>query len=187
MKVLITGVCGFAGSAIAAALLERREGLQVFGIDNLMRPGSEINRAHLPRLGVTVVHGDIRVASDFAALPAADWIVDAAANPSVLAGLAGHAGSRQLFEHNLAALINVLEYARAHAAGLLLLSTSRVYSIPALAALPLKPAGNAFQLDDAAPLPPGVSAHGIAPDFSTRPPVSLYGSTKLASEAVALE
>jgi CDP-paratose 2-epimerase len=187
MKLLITGICGFAGSTLAGSLLERREGLEVFGIDNLMRPGSEINRGRLRRLGITVVHGDIRAASDFAALPAADWIIDAAANPSVLAGLEGNAGSRQLFEHNLAALINVLEHARTHAAGLLLLSSSRVYSIPVLASLPLKANGNAFQLDETAPLPAGVSAHGIGVEFSTRPPVSLYGSTKLASETLALE
>ena len=36
-------------------------------------------------------------------------------------------------------------------------------------------------------LPPGVSAAGIAETFSTAAPVSLYGATKLASEAVALE
>ncbi len=54
-----------------------------------MRPGSEINRARLRKLGVKFFHGDIRVASDFEALPAVDWVIDAAANPSVLAGVAG--------------------------------------------------------------------------------------------------
>jgi CDP-paratose 2-epimerase len=81
----------------------------------------------------------------------------------------------------------VLEYCKARQAGLLLLSSSRVYSIPVLASLPLKTRGDAFQLDDSAPLPRGVSARGIGVDFSTRAPISLYGSTKLASEAVALE
>ena len=40
---------------------------------------------------------------------------------------------------------------------------------------------------DNGPLPEGVSAHGIAENFSTTPPLSLYGSSKLASECVALE
>jgi CDP-paratose 2-epimerase len=187
MRVLITGICGFVGSALAQCLIERSEGLSVIGIDNLMRPGSEGNRAPLQRLGVTLIHGDIRCASDFEALPAVDWVIDAAANPSVLAGVKGGFTSRQLFEHNLASLVNVLEFCKAHKAGLLLLSTSRVYSIPALSALPLQVAGDAFRLDDRAPLPVGVSREGIGVAFSTAAPVSLYGSTKLASEAVALE
>lgn len=38
MRVLITGICGFVGSALAQCLIERSEGLSVIGIDNLMRP-----------------------------------------------------------------------------------------------------------------------------------------------------
>lgn len=186
MRILITGICGFAGSSIAETLLERREGLSICGIDNLQRPGSEINRRRLRKLGVQFVHGDIRAASDFEGLPAADWVIDAAANPSVLAGVRG-SSSRQLFEHNLASLGNVLEFSKACRAGLVLISTSRVYSIAALSALPLKDCGDAFQLDCSAPLPAGVCARGIGVDFSTSPPVSLYGSTKLASESLALE
>src|ERR1035438_2561298 len=99
MKILITGICGFAGTAIAEALLERREGLSISGIDNLHRPGSEINRVRLRKPRTKSIQGDIRQASDFEVLPAADWVIDAAANPSVLAGLPGNVSSRQLFEH----------------------------------------------------------------------------------------
>jgi CDP-paratose 2-epimerase len=56
----------------------------------------------------------------------------------VLAGLSGAGSSRRLFEHNVSALGNVLEYCREHQAGLLLLSSSRVYSIPALVDIPLR-------------------------------------------------
>lgn len=187
MKVLITGICGFAGSSLAERLLERRQGLAINGIDNLMRPGSETNLARLRKLGITVVHGDIRQASDLETLPSADWVIDAAANPSVLAGVQAGMTSRQLFEHNLAGLVNVLEYSKRFKAGLVLLSSSRVYSIPALVSLPLVVERNAFRLNDSAPLPAGVSRHGIGVEFSTRAPISLYGSLKLASESVALE
>lgn len=108
MKILITGICGFVGSTLARTLLACVEGFQIIGIDNLMRPGAETNRQPLKSLGIEFVHGDIRSASDLAGLPAADWIIDAAANPSVLAGVAGGGSSRQLFEHNLAGLGNVL-------------------------------------------------------------------------------
>jgi CDP-paratose 2-epimerase len=187
MKLLITGICGFVGSSLAQGLLERREGISIYGIDNLMRPGSEMNRARLRELGVTLVHGDVRLASDLEALPSVDWVIDAAANPSVLAGIQTGFTSRQLIEHNLGSVVNVLEYCKSHKAALLLLSTSRVYSIQALTSLPLKADGDGFCLDASAPLPVGVSGRGIGVDFSTRAPISLYGSTKLAAEALALE
>jgi CDP-paratose 2-epimerase len=187
MKILITGICGFVGSALAESLLLRQPGLSIGGIDNLMRPGAESNRARLRQLGIQFIHGDIRCASDAAALPGADWVIDAAANPSVLAGVGGGGSSRQLFEHNLSALGNILEYCKTHGAGLLLLSSSRVYSIEALAGLPLLRQGDAFALDESRALPAGVSAQGITAEFSTQAPISLYGATKLASEIMALE
>ena len=187
MKILVTGVCGFVGSALAECFVERLEGVRVAGIDNLMRPGAETNRTRIERLGVEFIHGDLRSASDIAGLPVCDWVIDAAANPSVLAGLAGAGSSRRLFENNLAAIGNVLEYCREHKAGLLLLSSSRVYSIPALAAIPLQVRDNAFEVDRAGPLPAGLTAEGIGVEFSTAAPVSLYGATKLASEIMALE
>jgi CDP-paratose 2-epimerase len=187
MKLLITGICGFVGSSLAEGLLERRAGISIVGIDNLMRPGSELNVPRLRKLGVTFTHGDIRLASDFESLPAVDWVIDAAANPSVLAGIQSGFSSRQLVEHNLASVVNVLEYCKAHGTGFVLLSTSRVYSIHDLASLPLRADADAFHLDEEASLPAGVSAQGIGVDFSTRAPISLYGSTKLAAEVMALE
>jgi CDP-paratose 2-epimerase len=187
MKILITGVCGFVGSALAECLIERVEGIRVAGIDNLIRPGAETNRMRMERLGVEFIHGDLRSASDIAGLPPCDWVIDAAANPSVLAGLSGAGSSRRLFEHNLAAFGNVLEYCKEYKAGLLLLSSSRVYSIPALAAIPLRVQDQTFALDSAAPLPRGLTVNGIGVDFSTAAPVSLYGATKLVSETMALE
>lgn len=187
MKLLITGICGFVGSRLAAALSERIPNLEIAGIDNLLRPGSETNREELRSNGVRFVHGDLRCRSDVESLPACDWVIDAAANPSVLAGVDGRSSPRQLTEHNLAGTLNLLEYCRERKAGLILLSTSRVYSVRDLAGLPMRQHDDAFVLDTSASLPAGAGIRGISEKFTTTPPVSLYGATKLSSEIMALE
>jgi CDP-paratose 2-epimerase len=187
MRLLITGICGFTGERLAHGLRERIEGLEVFGVDNLARRGSETNVERLRRSGVQFFHGDVRLASDLEPLPPADWVIEAAANPSVLAGVDGRSSSRQLLEHNLLGTVNTLEYARRSGAGFILLSTSRVYSISALASIPVCPREGAFAVDAAQPVPVGASEQGISEEFSTAAPVSLYGATKLASETLALE
>ena len=187
MKILITGICGFAGSSIAEAWLEAETGLEIFGMDNFIRPGSESNRNRLGELGITLFHGDTRIASDFDTLPAVDWVIDAAANPSVLAGIDGLSSSRQLVEHNLVGTINILEYCKRNRSGFILLSTSRVYSIRPLSKAVVETAGDAFRLKPGQLLPSGLSQSGVSELFSTEPPISLYGMTKLASEGLALE
>ena len=187
MKLLLTGACGFVGSTLARTWSEAGAGHQITGLDSLARPGSETNRLELRRRGVRLLHGDVRSATDFESLPPADFLIDAAANPSVLAGVDGQMSPRQVLEHNLLGTINMLEYCRRHGAGFILLSTSRVYSLPPLARLPMRVVDNAFapRLDE--PAPPGIGAGGVTEEFSTAPPVSLYGASKLASELLALE
>ena len=124
MKILITGICGFAGSTIAEELVRRSSGYQLFGLDNLSRAGSEVNLPRIKRCGVRFFPGDVRNASDLESLPTVDWVIDAAANPSVLAGITGQVSSRQLIGHNLLGTINVLEHCKRSAGGLVLLSTS---------------------------------------------------------------
>jgi CDP-paratose 2-epimerase len=186
MTIFIAGVCGFVGSTIARRVREAMPDAEIFGLDNLGRPGSERNR-RLAAEGVRVVHGDIRVASDLEELPSAHWVIDAAALPSVLAGVDKRSSSRQLVEHNLFGTVNILEYCRRSDAGLILLSTSRVYGIRPLSELPLRVEGDRFvpwvsKIENV-----GFSPAGVSEEFSTAAPVSLYGATKLASETLALE
>lgn len=195
MKILVTGGCGFVGAAVCRRLREESPAHELTALDNHRRRGSESNRAALEAIDVRVVHGDVRLPSDVAAVGPFDWVIDAAAEPSVLAGtgVVGRGGTRrQLVEHNLVGTINVLEAAAGWNAGVVILSTSRVYSIPALAALPLAETQDAagapaFRLDDTKPLPPAATGQGIAESFDTAAPVSLYGATKLASEVLARE
>jgi CDP-paratose 2-epimerase len=187
MKIAITGICGFVGSSVATELQEHLPGSEIFGMDNLLRPGSEMHRGGLSKRGIRVFHGDVRLASDVETLPAADWLIDAAANPAVMAGVDGKSSTRQLMEHNLLGTINLLEYCKRSQAGFLLLSTSRVYNIPGLAGLTMRESSDRYQLDPQSALPTGISNEGVSEAFSTGAPISLYGATKLASEALALE
>jgi CDP-paratose 2-epimerase len=185
VRILITGAAGFVGATLVRTWAERGHQHQIFGLDNFSRPGSESNRAALRRLGVNVVHADIRNASDFETLPDVDWVIDAAANPSVLAGTDGRTSARQLIEHNLIGSANILEFCRARRAGFILLSTSRVYSLAALSTLPVKVKDGAFAVD--ADPGRGISERGLTETFSTAAPRSIYGTSKVASEDLALE
>ena len=185
MKILITGVAGFAGNVIAKTLLDSNSNFHIVGLDNFSRKGSELNISDLANLGVNLIRGDIRSQSDIYSLPKVDWVIDCAANPSVLAGIDGQSSSRQLIEHNLLGTINLLEYCKTHKAGLILLSTSRVYSACELASLPVKLSDNRFELQDCDIS--GASRLGISESFPTTAPLSLYGASKLASETLILE
>ncbi len=212
MKIVITGICGFAGSVIARGLLEHCSDVEIIGIDSLIRKGSETNLAPLRDLGVDVRVGDIRNQDDLDSLPPADWVLDCAANPSVLAGVDGQTSATELLDHNLGGTIRLLEYCRKNKAGFILLSTSRVYSIPPLASLPVEIVNTAFRpvlemgnwpqnaqnaqnglqsesLVNPVPLvaKTSLSSAGVTESFSTEPPISLYGSSKKCSELLALE
>lgn len=189
MKLLITGICGFVGSTLARALRDRAApgSLEIFGLDNFCRPGSETNIERLEKEGMRIHRVDLRSADGVAALPGADWVLDCAANPSVLAGVGGGVSSRELFDHNLVGTLNMLEYCKGHGAGFTLISTSRVYSIPPLSKVTLREAAGAFEPEPGQAWPPGLSPHGISEEFSTAPPISLYGASKVASELIAME
>ena len=185
MKLLITGICGFAGSSIAKTLLQSHSNLEIVGFDNFSRKGSELNISEFKSLRIDLIRGDIRTQSDIDALPKVDWVIDCAANPSVLAGIDGQSSSRQLMEHNLLGTINLLEYCKRNKSGLILLSTSRVYSALELANLPVESSKDRFDLEQSSIA--GLSDLGISESFPTSAPTSLYGSSKLASEQLILE
>jgi CDP-paratose 2-epimerase len=184
MKILITGGAGFVGSALAISLKTNYPSYEILALDNLKRRGSELNISRLKQAGVEFVHGDIRSKEDFDALPAVDKIIEASAEPSVLAGLDGTPD--YLINTNLFGTINCLNYALKHRADFIFLSTSRVYPIKTLETLNFEEAETRFVLADTQPVK-GASARGIAEDFPLDGPRSLYGTTKLASELIIQE
>jgi len=185
LKVLITGAAGFVGCKMVEYLRKSDPNLCIIGMDNLSRSGSEFNLPVLEANKCIFFKGDISNLKDVEELPVVDWIIDCAANPSVLAGLQND--SLRLVNDNLSGTILLLEKCKRDAAGLILLSTSRVYSIEKLCALPLQVKDKQLTLQLESILPPGCTYKGITEDFSTGAPISLYGSTKLASETLALE
>jgi len=182
MRILVSGICGFVGSELALGL--RRAGHEVCGFDNFSRPGSQLNQPRLEAAGVEFWRGDVRNEADLERARGIDWVVDAAANPSVLAGVDGKTSSKELLEHNLWGTVNLLELCKRENAGMILLSTSRVYSIEALCALSVTEANGAFVLRETSA---AAGPRGLTEAFSTAAPISLYGVSKLASEQIALE
>ncbi len=183
MQILITGGAGFVGSNLALMFAEA-QGASVIALDNLHRRGSELALPRLRAGGVRFVHGDIRNPEDLDGLPAVDLLIECSAEPSVHSGYDG--GARYLINTNLSGTFNCLEYARRHGTAIVFLSTSRVYSIPVLRGLPLRVQGQRFVLPEGEG-GPGWSERGIAEDFPTTAPRSLYGASKLGSELLIEE
>jgi CDP-paratose 2-epimerase len=155
-------------------------------LDNFLREGSRANLPNLKSLGVKMVEGDIRRPADLAKIPKVDWVIDCAAEPSVLAGTSGKMSSMDLLDHNLIGTIQMLEFCKQHSAGFILMSTSRVYSIPPLTSLRVESVQGAYRPKSFSP-EIGLTEKGISELFSTTPPASLYGTSKRCSELLALE
>jgi len=183
-SLLITGGCGFAGSNLALFFKAAYPAARIIAFDNLRRRGSELNLERLKAAGVEFVHGDIRAKEDFDELGAVDVMIEAAAEPSVLAGI--NSTPDYVINTNLLGTINCLNYAVKHRAKLIFLSTSRVYPFALLDEVVFEEQEKRFQIAATQKLP-GVSAAGIAKNFPLDGARSLYGATKLASELLITE
>src|SRR5262249_36295214 len=117
-------------------------------------------------------------------LPDFDLLIDCSAEPSVQAGLDG--SPMYLLNTNLIGTINCLEVARRRGAAFMFLSTSRVYPITTLNAIPFRENTSRFYWDTALHIP-GFSEHGIAENFPLDGVRSFYGVSKLASELLLQE
>ena len=184
MNLLITGGAGFVGGALARYF--RRADNSVVVFDNLHRRGSEWNVERLRSEGVTFVHGDVRNPADLEALEGTfDVLIEASAEPSVHAGIAG--SPRYVLDTNLVGALNCLEFARKRCGGFVFLSTSSVYSIEPLMQLPLLESSGRFELKESVCSIPGVSRDGISESFPCNTPRSYYGASKLAAELLCQE
>ncbi|MBI3392617.1 MAG: NAD-dependent epimerase/dehydratase family protein [Nitrospirae bacterium] len=182
--ILVTGGAGFVGSNLAIRLKRDLDDVRVVGLDNLRRRGSELSIPRLREGGVEFVHGDIRNREDLDVSSRVDLILECSAEPSVLAGYGS--SPEYVVQTNLAGTLTCLELARRRGAGLIFLSTSRVYPFSRINALRHTETDTRFVLDEEQDTP-GVSSEGIAEGFSLEGSRSLYGATKLASEIILRE
>lgn len=186
MSLFISGGAGFVGSSLARRYREKYPTRRIVAFDNLKRRGSELNLPAFKELNIEFVHGDVRTADDLSDVQGEfDLFIDAAAEPSAHAG--ADSAPHYVLNTNLVGTLNSLEFARRRCGGMILLSTSRVYSVPAQRAIPLREEATRLAIDADAELPQGLSANGIAETFDTAQFRSLYGATKLASELFVQE
>ena len=182
-KILITGGAGFVGSNLAVLFKRHFDSVGVVVADNLKRRGSELTLTRLASFGIDFQHADIRCPEDLAELPDFDLMIDCSAEPSVHAG--GTGSPQYVLNTNLAGTLNCLEAARRRNAQFLFLSTSRVYPIEALNALPFVEKETRYSWTDATPSHPFVA--GIHEGFPLNGARSMYGASKLACEQIIQE
>lgn len=183
-KILITGGCGFVGSSLALAFKGKYPDCEIFAFDNLKRRGSELNILRLKEAGIEFIHGDLRNKEDLEIPGKIDLIIDAAAEPSVLAGL--NNSSDYLIHSNLNGTINCLGLAKKTGADFLFISTSRVYPIADIEEIAYYETDSRFEISDKQNIN-GVSLNGISESFPIEKSRSLYGATKLSSELFVKE
>jgi CDP-paratose 2-epimerase len=183
-KILVTGGAGFVGSNLALAWKAHYPSTEIICFDNLKRRGSEIALLRLREGGVTFMHGDVRTPEDLDAVGPVDLLIECSAEPSVHAGYGG--SPAYLVNTNLIGLVKCLEHLRRTGGDLIFLSSSRVYPIAALRALPLVQAGERLAQAAGTDIP-GWSGKGISEAFPLAGARSLYGATKLAAELLIEE
>jgi CDP-paratose 2-epimerase len=182
--VLVTGGAGFVGSSLAIQLKKNHRADRVIAFDNLKRRGSELNLPRLKDAEVEFVHGDIRSPEDFNNLPPINVIIEASAEPSVLAGV--NEPPDYVVNTNLLGTINCLNFAVKNRSDFIFLSTSRVYPIENIEQIKYEETETRFIIAPEQSLP-GVSEKGIAENFPIEGYRSIYGATKLCSELMIAE
>ena len=154
-RILLTGAAGFIGSHLADRLLDM--GAEVIGYDNLSGGNMDFLKKAMSNSSFTFIKGDVLDAD------ALSWVMDGidtvfhlAANPDVRLG---ESDSHVHFHQNVEATQNVIEVMRRKGVkNIVFTSTSTVY-------------GEAEEI----PTPES---------YGPTIPISLYGASKLASEAM---
>ncbi len=154
-RILLTGAAGFIGSHLADRLLDM--GAEVIGYDNLSGGNMDFLKKAMSNSRFTFIKGDVLDAGALSgAMDGIDTVFHLAANPDVRLG---ESDSRVHFHQNVEATQNVIEVMRRKGVkNIVFTSTSTVYG-------------------EAEVIPTPES-------YGPTIPISLYGASKLASEAM---
>lgn len=154
-KVLVTGGAGFIGSHLVDRLIEMGNMVTVY--DNLSSCKMDFIFHHMDNPKFRLIEGDLLYADSIeAACKNADFVFHVAANPDVRLG---STDTKVHFDQNITATYNLLEAMRKNCVKkIAFTSTSTVYG-------------------EAAVMP-------TAEDYGPLVPISLYGASKLACEAL---
>ena len=156
--VLVTGGAGFIGSHLVDSLMSRD--CKVHVLDNLTGGSLENVKKWLDHPRFRFIHGDLLSKADIeAAVEGCEYVFHLAANPEVRLG---SVAPNVHFEQNTVATFNLLEAVRKAGTvkSLVFTSSSTVY-------------GDALEI----PTPE---------DYTPLEPISIYGASKLASEAIIM-
>ncbi|MBA3284460.1 MAG: NAD-dependent epimerase/dehydratase family protein, partial [Nitrosopumilus sp.] len=182
--ILITGGCGFVGSNLAIQFKKEYPNIKIIAFDNLKRRGSELNVSRLKDFEIEFIHGDIRNKEDFEEIGEISFLIEAAAEPSVLSGI--NSSPDYVLNTNLMGTINCLNFAVKNKAKFIFLSTSRIYPIANLNQILYTEGDTRFNLVKNQNLS-DVTEKGIAENFQLNGARSFYGTSKLASELLIQE
>jgi len=179
MKIVITGGAGFVGSSLCLQLKNKYPHYEVIAFDNLKRRGSELSLEDFKLLDIKFIHGDIRNKEDLNALGDFNVMIEASAEPSVMAGIDGT--PEYVINNNLFGSVNCFNLCLTRRASLIFLSTSRVYPIARIESARYEESETRFSFAENQK-EPGISNHGVSELLSLEGARSFYGTTKLSSE-----
>ena len=154
-KILVTGGAGFIGSHIVDSLMKNECEVVVF--DNLSSGKMEFIDHHLNKTNFSLIEGDLLNTDEIdMACNGIDFVYHVAANPDVRLGTVD---TKVHFDQNITATYNLLEAMRKNdVANIAFTSTSTVYGEATIIPTP--------------------------EDYGPLVPISLYGASKLACEAL---
>jgi len=177
--ILITGGAGFVGSNLCLRLKDKYPDYSIIALDNLKRRGAELNLTEFQQKNIRFVHGDIRNPEDILAAGPFDVLIDASAEPSVIAGL--DSDPTYVINNNLYGSINCFNACLKYKAILVFLSTSRVYPIEKIEQANFIEEDSRFSFAAAQSIE-GISTAGISEKLRLEGARSFYGTTKLTAE-----
>lgn len=154
-RILVTGGAGFIGSHIVDRLMKNECEVVVF--DNISSGKMEFIDHHLNKTNFSLIEGDLLNTDEIdAACNGVDFVYHVAANPDVRLGAVD---TKVHFDQNITATYNLLEAMRKNdVANMAFTSTSTVYGEVTIIPTP--------------------------EDYGPLVPISLYGASKLACEAL---